>query len=1479
MCDTKGTDGASSTTGASLLKSKGKKVTFGAGAGVLGEGLKKEAAPQSRMGTGAPPDAGGHGGALPDGGNPAVSSGADSSAAKALSAQARESLDWKNDVLDTISGLSLSDAPDSAYANEIRQREIEYAKAGLSYSAYRPKDPAQEDDTLKLARMVDTVRIFDQTKQVTSKGLRKRERRLKKKQQRFSTEAVQDWRMNGRSAAFMDQWRADHEAELQAELDEERQNSSPLTESDIEEGRPTAGRVRKHKETIQALISCQTDFLGYADDTDFVKDFEVNLGTLNSFAALKEVMENCTQQTLNAVLLNSYPVEELKKAIGRYEGMRDFYLAKMDIISSPFYMVLSKEDTEYATPELLERKAQECRDAGRDELAEYLDAVKRLKELEKNKTKRESEGLGVFRSARKDASGRFTGSAALFTKKTETQFRVLGAKMSGPMNSEFGTPRDRSKENMTDEEKAEMKKNETSYKVDLLNASASAQVKLAELKGQARNRSGTAKIQAEASFLDVRAEGSVGAYLGIRDDGELTGGLGASAKVSGAVAKGKVGASLQTPKFGKDKSMEEGFLAAGLEASGEVLSASAEASAKIGWLKEGEGFSAKVGIDAYASLLSGRAKGFVTIAGVKIGASISGDVGAVGINLGGYIKNGKAGGSIGAALGLGARLNIEVDFSYWTEKFKKWAKGKYTDHKKKQTDEKNAIGPLTGVKSFEGVRPEIMEAYERGIANLLGSKKAVDRILEDARPRIQEGKDYAINRMTVARVDPNHPGQIGDGVALPEGIRKTQKMQMALDIKRLLEQGKKVVLSDSKGVKGLRIVGIDDSFEASYAEAFLDFSERFMKAKDGKKPSVPSLPVAHAQRDFKIKVINDEAPGDPRQEELSLEELLRVEGGSLQLSWVSDPAEIAKKHSDFVGQFGLREDAVIMEPPKSRKEAKKGVKPSPEASSTTSKKSTTTTTTTTTGSAATPPPVTVTKKNDAEDPATPPPSTVTKKDAATDPATPPPSTATKKNDAEGPTTPPPVTATKKDAATDPATPPPSTVTKKDATDDPTSPPPSTVTKKNDGEDPATPPPSTSSKKAAKKKTEPSPFEEHKKEEPKKEEKKAPAKPVPEKAGVEKLLDSALLTIQTFGNPITNMAEVTRISEDIREQAVRLRRSGQEMDYTEAEGMIPGVEPLQAEEIISAIKQEVGMRFLDAPAGEQPDAKLAAPYEKQPLLSNNCWCCSGAALFNQFLSLRGELSDQTRVSQFDLRHFRIPKEEWRTLEEARAMTKEGTKDEDIMIPYFNAQEDLEKVMDPSQHQIGNIFEMADFFLQRRKDLYMTEMTFNVGKEKQKGIEKAFCDSIREVLATGNLVSLLDGEKKHYITITEIDDQNQITYLNSMDAVGKMKHTATPDQLLKEGRTIKLAWMSALKSPEEMQAEHPGLVLDSKGEFQYHGDKAMLQGGMVNLVQKEGICIEEDAHSDAVEARGWHKAVYIPKHPDFSTNPAGGGGASQ
>lgn len=180
-----------------------------------------------------------------------------------------------------------------------------------------------------------------------------------------------------------------------------------------------------------------------------------------------------------------------------------------------------------------------------------------------------------------------------------------------------------------------------------------AEAKGSILHGEAGVEGEYGKLAGEASVLGGGAGFMIG-FSGLDhsiEDGEAGGTIGGiSAEANAYAAQGEVEGRLGTEK----NNLHVG-------ADGTVCGAEAEAKAGLMYDETGYGIGAEAGAEAYVA--KGEVKGGIEIAGIKITGSLGGKALSAGAHAGGKITVGSIGFDLGASLGIGADVGIELDWS------------------------------------------------------------------------------------------------------------------------------------------------------------------------------------------------------------------------------------------------------------------------------------------------------------------------------------------------------------------------------------------------------------------------------------------------------------------------------------------------------------------------------------------------------------------------------------------------------------------------------------------------------------------------------------------------------------------------------------------------------------------------------------------------------------------------------------------------
>ena len=269
------------------------------------------------------------------------------------------------------------------------------------------------------------------------------------------------------------------------------------------------------------------------------------------------------------------------------------------------------------------------------------------------------------------------------------------------------------------------------------------------------------------------------------------------------------------------------------------------------------------------------------------------------------------------------------------------------------------------------------------------------------------------------------------------------------------------------------------------------------------------------------------------------------------------------------------------------------------------------------------------------------------------------------------------------------------------------------------------------------------------------------------------------------------------------------------------------------------------------------------YEEQDY--HNCWACSGAALFNKFMYLQDGNKLTAPVNQFDIRAFEPKKDELKSIKEVSELSGVELDEEG----YGRTLEELQGYMGKDKLNFGSIYETADFFMKKRKDFVLNNMTFTLkdgtddkSLERYETQKAVFLSKVNEVLDTGNLVAFSNGS--HYVTITKVEGE-MVTVLDSQEDAGQMEDKMHIEELLERndiGNRVEITWFSKLKTPDEMNKDYPGLGYDEKTGYSYT-DKEDLKDGALKLAQTKGICITKADKKLGKGMDGITLSSYIPK----------------
>ncbi len=318
--------------------------------------------------------------------------------------------------------------------------------------------------------------------------------------------------------------------------------------------------------------------------------------------------------------------------------------------------------------------------------------------------------------------------------------------------------------------------------------------------------------------------------------------------------------------------------------------------------------------------------------------------------------------------------------------------------------------------------------------------------------------------------------------------------------------------------------------------------------------------------------------------------------------------------------------------------------------------------------------------------------------------------------------------------------------------------------------------------------------------------------------------------------------------------------------------------------------EKDLKMVEMPVYEKTEVVPDFQYEHQTGL--NCWCCTGTALFKQYMHTQGQGDNfKTHPDQYDMRN-NLP-----GVKSLKEIQKEHPWVE--KAEYEGYKRDGRSFMGQGAKAVGSIYESADFFYNYADNFMLNRMVLQMpGKNKQETMsienrrnviqvpkndeekkrddiiihnqKAAFLKQVKAVLDTQNLVGLLiQKPMKHYMTITGIEG-NKITYLDSMKQGKAQKKESDVSEFVKQhdvGESLELTWFSPLKAPEELQKEYRDLKYDEKNKTY----NAPLQMESVhNVYQTKGVSVGKATVEMGEGMEQISQVAYIPKRPGELTS---------
>lgn len=372
------------------------------------------------------------------------------------------------------------------------------------------------------------------------------------------------------------------------------------------------------------------------------------------------------------------------------------------------------------------------------------------------------------------------------------------------------------------------------------------------------------------------------------------------------------------------------------------------------------------------------------------------------------------------------------------------------------------------------------------------------------------------------------------------------------------------------------------------------------------------------------------------------------------------------------------------------------------------------------------------------------------------------------------------------------------------------------------------------------------------------------------AETEQFLNTKGLT-RDYGMILVNIVN-EKTEEDFKEYQ---KKTEEEAQKAKEEEEARKAEEQKAEELVDEIldKAEEAINE-EEPVGPPYHIQVerAGDFKFEQMGTNNCWCCAGTFIFNQFNAQNKKQGEETKYfNQRDLRGY-VPKD----FKEYKEIEKAGLSKDFSEKLYLDAINDMYGYAGLGQIEIGSVFEMADFFLEKRNDIVVNKVNIDTPYTKDNETEDdirndnelldkqktLFLKEIKKVLDTGNYVAVNRAyEEAHYFTIIGIEG-DKLQCLNPSD--GDAVEDWDVDFFIHKGEFmqggVELIWFSKFTTPKDMIKKHgdKGLVFDEKTGIFSAPMKSVDEAHYVG--QTKGVLVAEDDG----QVKQVRRATYIPKH---------------
>ncbi len=265
-------------------------------------------------------------------------------------------------------------------------------------------------------------------------------------------------------------------------------------------------------------------------------------------------------------------------------------------------------------------------------------------------------------------------------------------------------------------------------------------------------------------------------------------------------------------------------------------------------------------------------------------------------------------------------------------------------------------------------------------------------------------------------------------------------------------------------------------------------------------------------------------------------------------------------------------------------------------------------------------------------------------------------------------------------------------------------------------------------------------------------------------------------------------------------------------------------------------------------------------------TNNCYCCAGTALINQFMLHTGEMGAREEFyTQDEMREYvpdYLTKEEYKDLYGNNDNYELEKKEID---EFCGKDEKTGKV----KATFGNIYDIGDFFLKDRKDLAVMRSTFSFAMVRkndnnyrtiQANMYEKFKNTIEDTLKHGQALAL--RVTNHYVTIIGIDG-DKIEILDSQNDNASKSEWKDIRKYIGYDHNVELTWLRKLNGHEDAEnlAKEFRNLEYKDGIFKRLNVGAAYDG---DIAHKLGVNVSKERHEKEPDVGGYvQESVYVHK----------------